>query len=102
MDRYGAIIEKGGSPLYLFNAGDYESGELKAEGLVNGKVVASHSVRTPGIPHHIEIIIPDHPVVPVADGSDMIPVYFKICDENGTRVNTSDAEIHITVSGEGT
>ena len=102
MDRYGAIIEKGGSPLYLFNAGDYESGELKAEGLVDGKVVASHSVRTPGIPHHIEIIIPDHPVVPVADGSDMIPVYFKICDENGTRVNTSDAEIHITVSGEGT
>lgn len=99
---YGAILEKGGSPFYLFNAGGYESGELKAEGLVAGKVVATHTVRTPGIPHHVEVIVLEHPIVPVADGSDMIPVYFKICDENGTRVNSSDAEIHITVTGEGT
>lgn len=102
MDTYGAIIGKGGSPFYLFNAGGYESGELKAEGIVNGKVVTTHVVRTPGMPHHVEVIIPSYPVLPVADGSDMIPVYFMICDENGTRVNTSDAEIRITVSGEGT
>lgn len=101
-DTYGAIIEKGGSPLYLFNAGGYESGELKAEGVVDGKVVTTHTVRTPGAPHHVEVVVPDHPVIPVADGSDMIPVYFIICDENGTRVNTSDAEIRITVTGEGT
>lgn len=63
--------------------------------------MATHTVQTPGTPHHVEVFIPDHPVVPVADGSDMIPVYFKICDKNGTRVNTSDAEINITVCGEG-
>lgn len=102
METYGAVIEKGGSPFYLFNAGGYESGELKAEGLVDGKVVATHTVRTPGTPHHVEVIVPSHPVLSVADGSDMIPVYFRICDENGTWVNTSDAEIEITVSGEGT
>ena len=98
---YGVVIEKGGSPFYLFNAGGYEKGELKAEGVVDGKVVVTHTVRTPEAPHHVEVLIPDHPVEAVADGSDMIPVYFLICDENGTRVNTSDTEIHIAVSGEG-
>lgn len=101
MDKYGFVIEKGGSPFYLFNSDKYESGELKAEGLVDGKVVATHVVRTPGAPHHLEVIIPPHPVKPIADGSDMIPVYFKICDENGTRVNVSDVEIKIEVTGEG-
>lgn len=101
MDTYGSVIEKGGSPFYLFNAGGYESGELKAEGLIDGKVAVTHTVRTPGTPHHVEVIIPSHPVRPIADGSDMIPVYFKICDENGTWVNTSDAEINIMVSGQG-
>ncbi len=100
--EYGAIIEKGGSPLYMFNAGNYEKGELKAEGVVGGKVVATHSVRTPEKPHHVEIVIPSHPVCPVADGSDMIPVYFIVCDANGTRINDSTAEITIDVSGEGT
>ncbi len=101
MDEYGAVIGKGGSPFYLFNAGGYESGTLKAEGWIDGKAIVSHEVRTPGIPHHVEVIIPDHSIRPVADGSDMIPVYFRICDENGTWVNSSDAEIHITVTGEG-
>lgn len=102
MADYGPVIEKGGSPFYQFNAGQYESGELKAEGLVGGKVAATHTVRTPGKPHHVEVMIPSYPVKPVADGSDMIPVYFKICDENGTRINDSDALIDITVLGEGT
>ena len=101
MKTYAPVIEKGGSPLYLFNAGGYEAGELKAEGVIDGKVAVTHVVRTPGIPHHVEVMIPSYPVQPVADGSDMIPVYFRICDESGTRVNASDAEINITVSGEG-
>lgn len=98
---YGSVIDKGGSPFYLFNAGAYESGEMSAEGLINGEVVVTHAVRTPGVPHHVEVVIPSHPAGPIADGSDMIPIYFKVCDENGTWVNTSDAEIDITVSGEG-
>lgn len=99
---YGAIIEKGGSPFYLFNAGNYEKGELKAEGVVDGQVVATHRVRTPEKPHQVKIIIPSHPVCPVADGSDMIPVYFIVCDANGTRIHDSKVEITIAVSGEGT
>lgn len=99
--NYPWIVEKGGSPCFIFNAGKYEAGTLKAEGIINGKVIKEHIVRTPDIPDHVEVVIPDHPVVPMANGSDMIPVYFKVCDKNGTVVNTSSAEIQIEVSGEG-
>lgn len=99
---YKPIVDKGGSPCFIFNAGSYEGGELKAEGLMEGKVVAVHRVRTPEQPHHIEVIVHDNGIAPVADGSDMIPVYFKVCDKNGTLVPTSDATIRISVSGEGT
>lgn len=99
---YPFIVGKGGSPCFVFNAGSYEAGELKAEGIVDGKVVAMHCVHTPGAPVKIVVEVPDHGIRALADGSDMIPVYFKICDANGTLVNTSEARIHITVSGEGT
>ena len=98
---YRSIVEKGGSPCYVFNAGTYEAGELVAEGIVDGKVVATHSVRTPEQPRQVKIWLKEENIQPVADGSDMIPVYFKVCDSNGTLVNTSDVRIHISVSGEG-
>lgn len=98
---YRSIVEKGGSPCYVFNAGTYEAGELVAEGIVDGKVVATHSVRTPEQPRQVKIWLKEENIQPVADGSDMIPVYFKVCDSNGTLVNTSDVQIHISVSGEG-
>ncbi len=98
---YAATVGKGGSPMFVFNAGSYEKGTLYAEGYVNRKKVAEHKVCTPGEPHHIEVFVPDYPITPVADGSDMIPVYFKICDRQGTLVNGSDKEIHISVSGAG-
>lgn len=99
--NYPWIVKKGGSPCFVFNAGKYEAGVLKAEGIINGKVIKEHIVRTHEAPDHIEIFIPEYPILPVANGSDMIPVYFKICDKNGTVVNTSSAEIQIEVSGEG-
>lgn len=98
---YPWIAKKGGSPCYIFNAGNYEAGTLTAEGFINGKVAKQHSVQTPGSPEHIEISIGDYPMQPVANGYDMIPVYFKICDKNGTVVNSSSAEIRIEVTGEG-
>lgn len=99
--HYPHIVEKGGSPCFQFDAGTYEAGELRAEGLVDGKAVAEHTVRTPGAPHHVEVCIADEGVQPLADGSDMIPVYFKVCDAAGTVVHSSDAEIRIRVEGEG-
>lgn len=99
---YAPIVNRGGSPCFIFDAGDYESGELKAEALVDGKVIATHSVRTAGTPHHLEIEICHKGIVPVADGSDMIPVYIKVCDEKGTLVHESKTTVNLEVSGRGT
>ncbi|WP_455593537.1 glycoside hydrolase family 2 TIM barrel-domain containing protein [Bacteroides sp.] len=98
---YRPIVNKGGNPCYVFDAGTYQPGELMAEGIVDGKVVATYAVRTPETAHHLEIMLKEDGIQPVADGSDMIPVYFKVCDRNGTLIGSSDCKIRITVSGEG-
>lgn len=99
---YRSIVEKGGSPVFIFNAGGYEAGTLKAEALIDGKVVATHSVTTPEKADHLVVDIQTDGIVPVADGSDLIPVYFKVCDKNGSLVYNSKQEIRMQVSGEGT
>ncbi|MGQ8335129.1 glycoside hydrolase family 2 TIM barrel-domain containing protein [Sunxiuqinia sp. A32] len=100
-----AIAEKGGSPYYKFNMESYEPGELKAEGIIDNKVVCKHIVKTPGKPHHLEIEIADEGILPIADGSDMIPYYIKVCDKNGTLVsNTLPFQsflVQTSVSGQG-
>lgn len=57
--------------MFVFNAGEYETGTLKAEALVDGKIVATHSVSTPGKADRLVVDIKTDGIVPVADGSDM-------------------------------
>lgn len=99
---YRSIVEKGGSPVFIFNAGAYEAGTLRAEALTDGKVIATHNVTTPEKADHLVVDIKTNGITPVADGSDMIPVYVKVCDKNGSLVYNSQQEIGIKVSGEGT
>ena len=99
---YRSIVEKGGSPVFIFNAGAYEAGTLRAEALTDGKVIATHNVTTPEKADHLVVDIKTNGITPVADGSDMIPVYVKVCDKNGSLVYNSQQEIRIKVSGEGT
>ncbi|MCX4552317.1 discoidin domain-containing protein [Streptomyces sp. NBC_01500] len=40
-------------------------------------------------------------IQPVADGSDLIPVYIKVVDVDGTVIPTSTAEIELAVTGKG-
>ncbi len=98
---YHSIVEKGGSPVFVFNTGKYEAGTLKAEALIGGKVVAVHQVTTPEKEDHLVVEARTNGIVPVADGSDMIPVYVTVCDRNGSRVYNSQKEITFQVSGEG-
>lgn len=97
-----SIVEKGGSPAFIFNAETYEAGTLRAEALTDGKVVATHNVTTPEKADHLVVDIKINGITPVADGTDMIPVYIKVCDKNGSLVYNSQQEIRIKVSGEGT
>lgn len=99
------IFSKGGSPYYVFHLGNYESGELKAEGILNGKVITEHKIKTPGIATHLEIEMAYEGVKPLANGSEMVPVYIKVCDENGivvsNKMGMENFGIELEVTGEG-
>ncbi|MET0946234.1 MAG: glycoside hydrolase family 2 TIM barrel-domain containing protein, partial [Flavobacterium sp.] len=99
------VAGKGGSPYFLFKTDHYQKGELKAQGILNGKVVSTHIVKTPEAPDHLEIEWGTKGINPIADGSDIIPFYVKVCDKNGTvisNVNPMETfEINLKVSGKG-
>jgi beta-galactosidase len=76
-------------------------GEIRAEGLIGGNVVASHELHSPGVPTHIELKLDDCGRELVADGSDWVRVYAHICDARGTTYPFADAMVTFTVSGEG-
>ena len=95
------IANKGGSPYFVFKPGLRQAGTLKAEGILDGKVVVTHVVTTPDQPARIMVESLQMNLPWVAEGSDLMPVYFKIVDQNGTLVPTADNAIHISVTGEG-
>lgn len=95
------IAEKGGSPIFTFKLDKFAAGELKAEAILDGNVVKTHTVITPGQAAGIEVEVRDRGIKPVADGSDLIPVYFKVVDKNGTVVPNYDGKIKIAVTGAG-
>jgi beta-galactosidase len=107
-------------PPFTFKAGDFTAnrsmlyantaapeweaaqiGELLAEGLIAGKVVASHIVRSPGVPAKLELHVDTCGFDPVADGADWVRVYACVCDKRGTTYPFSDDMITFSVSGEG-
>lgn len=78
-----------------------EIGELLAEGLIDGKVVARHVVHSPGVPTHLRLRVDTCGMDPVADGSDWVRVYAHVCDARGATYPFSDDMVTFTVSGEG-
>jgi beta-galactosidase len=78
-----------------------EIGELKSEGLIAGKVVATHLIYSPGEPKSIELKLDACGRDPVADGADWVRVYAHICDARGTTYPHANDLVTFSVSGEG-
>lgn len=78
-----------------------EIGELRAEGLIGGKVVASHLIHSPGVPTSIELKLDSCGVDPVANGVDWVRVYAHICDARGTTHPYADDLVTFSVKGGG-
>ena len=74
-------------------------GELKAEGLIGGQVVATHVIRAPGVPRKLtlEADLCGHDLV--ADGSDWIRLYARVCDGRGTTHPFANDEVTFNVTG---
>jgi beta-galactosidase len=78
---------------FLFNLDKFVTGTLRADGFINGKKVVSNVVKTPESPTKIELAydISSIPINP--DSPDMIFVYAKIMDSNGTVITTATNEV---------
>lgn len=87
-------------PPFVFEVGAFSAGELRAEAFINGDVVAEDIVRTPGEPVGLALDI-DLSGVPLALAEgDVIFVYAKVVDRNGTLVVNDEHEIEFSVEGE--
>jgi beta-galactosidase len=76
-------------------------GELKAEGLIDGKVVATHIVQAPGVPKKLLLEVDLKGRDLAADGSDWVRVYARVCDARGTTYPYADDEVKFSVDGPG-
>jgi beta-galactosidase len=77
-------------------------GELLAEGLIGGKVVAEHQVRSPGVPQSLRLRLDNCGLDPVADGADWVRVYAHVCDAREMTYPFGDDMVTFSVSGEAT
>jgi beta-galactosidase len=76
--------------------------ELKAEGLIDGKVVATHIVRPPGQPKRLRL---SHDLAGQdlrADGADFVRVHATVCDARGTPCQWADDSVLFRLTGPAT
>ena len=85
-------------PPFVFIMDKFIPGTLRAEGFINGQKVVSNVVKTPESPSKIELVydISSQPINP--DFADMIFVYAKITDANGTTIPTATNEVTFSLT----
>jgi beta-galactosidase len=85
-------------PPFVFKMDKFIPGTLRADGFINGKKVVSNFVKTPESPSKIELTydISSKPINP--DFPDMVFVYAKITDTNGTIIPTANNEITFAIT----
>ncbi len=85
----------------LLRAGKHDKAYLKAEGLIDGKVVATHVVSGAARPAKI-ILEQDNLGMPLmADGSDVVVVVAKMVDEYGYVKRLNNSLVRFSIEGEG-
>lgn len=74
---------------------------LLAEGLVDGKVVATHKVMPARRPSKLLLWADDEKVEMTADGSDMVTVIAAVADDNGNIKRLNNYEVKFEIEGPG-
>ena len=86
-------------PPFIFRLKNFTPGTLRAEGFIGGKKVTEHVVRTPGKVSGIALSY-DISEVPISKHSpDVIFIYARIIDANGTVVPDAINQVTFTVNG---
>ena len=85
----------------MTRAGKHNDAYLLAEGLIDGKVVATHKRYPSGQAHHIVLRLDNENVAMKADGSDVVTVIAEVVDKRGTVKRLNNSIVRFTVEGEG-
>lgn len=95
-DIYDFMIDKN-----LSRANKQADVYLLAEGLMNGKVVATHKVIPSRRPEKIILWVDNQGTKLVADGSDFVTVIAAVADKNGNIKRLNNYSIKFQIEGEG-
>ncbi|WP_139314792.1 glycoside hydrolase family 2 TIM barrel-domain containing protein [Saccharicrinis aurantiacus] len=76
---------------------NYQSGTLKAVGIIDGKEVCEHTIKTAKEPQRINIKLDKQKLVP----DDIIHVELQLTDKKGNAVRNSEKDLHFAVLGAG-
>lgn len=79
----------------------HENTYLLAEGIIDGKVVATHKIYPARRPSRILLWADNENMNLVANGSDYVTVIAAVADERGTVKRLNNYNIHFTIEGEG-
>ena len=82
-------------------AGKQDEAYLLAEGLIDGKVVATHKRYPAGQPDRIVLRLDNENVPLVADGSDVAVAVAEVVDKRGTVKRLNNSIIRFQIEGEG-
>jgi beta-galactosidase len=82
-------------PLFVFQVAAFDPGEVEARAWMDGNVVATDKVRTPGRARRLLLHSDDSLLF--SDGADMTRVIVEAVDEAGTRVPNEDRRIFVEV-----
>lgn len=85
----------------MARAGRQKDAYLLAEGLINGKVVATHKRYPSGQADHITLRLDNENVPLKADGSDVVTVIAEVVDKRGTVKRLNNSVIRFEIEGEG-
>ncbi len=90
-----------GNPTFTFKIPSFKAGTLRADGLIDGNVTVSHTVKTPGTAAKVTVAIDTAGLCLLADGADLALVYGSIVDAGGTVIPAATDKITFSVSGPG-
>lgn len=89
-------------PPVLFEKLKFESGEVIAEGIINGEVVATHRIVTQGEAKFVELVADKCDTELVADGADTLMIHAFVKDENGMVATNCYDPMKVTIEGPAT
>jgi len=95
-----AISNNLNHPPFTFTIDTFEKGELLAIANIDGKAVATHTVRTPEAPVKLELKIDESYRAPKTGVNDVLFVYACLVDANGTVLPTNGVKVDFKIEGD--